>query len=118
MSAAIGSDRTGVESPALWQAVRVLRERWWIILLTTVLCVGIALANAMTSDEEYQASSQLLIRSSQLTGLVDATAANATDPERELSTNLLLVRSTTVAERVRERLGLRESPEDLVERID
>jgi len=118
MSSGSFGERDPGDGSALWSGLRVLRERWWVILLTAVLCVAIALATALTADEEYESEAQLLIVPSALAGIVDPSAADSTDPERQLSTSLLLVRSTTVAERVRDRLRLRESAEDLAARVD
>ena len=41
--------------------LRVLRRRKWIIAVTIVVCVGIALATTLNKQPEYTANGQVLI---------------------------------------------------------
>jgi receptor protein-tyrosine kinase len=102
----------------LLNGLRVIRERWWIIALTTVVVTLALLALALSGTKQYEATSSLLIRSSDLTSLIDPSAGQNADPAREAATNLLLVQSSAVAERVQRRLGGATSADDLLARID
>lgn len=98
----------------LW---RVVKERWWVVLLTALLCTGAALAIALTTSDSYEATARLLFRDPGLSGAVSGTAVNvgSTDPQRNAATNTELVRSTEVATLVQQDLGLQESPADLLD---
>src|SRR5580700_414731 len=67
------------ERSALIDAVRVVRERWWLIAASFVVCVAITLALALHAEKQYTASASLLIRQSNLPALVDPTQAQAQD---------------------------------------
>lgn len=106
-------------SPLL-RFLSVLRERWWIVALTTLVCTGAALAISLTQPKEYEASASLLFRSSEFsTALFGSSVFEPSlDPSRESTTNLQLVQSRAVARAVRDELGLDERPSDLLEKVD
>jgi succinoglycan biosynthesis transport protein ExoP len=108
---------SATDTSPLLNGVRVVRERWWIIALTTLVVTLALLALALSGTKQYEATSSLLIRSSDLTSLIDPSAGQNADPAREAATNLLLVRSTAVADRVRRQLGA-PSTDDLLGQID
>lgn len=92
------------EPSSLIGAARVVRERWWLVLLAVVVCVGASLALSKTATTEYEASAQLLIgQQGTLATVVNQNAPQQTssDPERDQGTALLLVTSPTVAARVK-----------------
>ncbi len=108
---------TGQPSPVV-NAFQTLKDRWWIPVLGMVLGTVISLAVALASTKQYTGGSSLLIRQSNLQTLIDPTAsANSEDPARLTATNLLLVTSTAVAQRVQAALGSTESPSDLISQI-
>lgn len=95
----------------------VLRERWWLIAVAVGVAVAVSVGLSATATKEYTAQSSLLTRSSQIASLIDPNVSNNTDPERESSTNLLLVQSTAVAERVVRALRAPEAPADMLGKI-
>src|SRR4051812_49019557 len=113
----------GVEPRApetsLVRAMRVIRERWWIIAASTILCVGVALGLAARQEKQYDATAKLLFRNSSLESVIYAGSLNPTssDPARDSFTNINLVSSNEVAQLARTRLKVERSPEDLVSEI-
>jgi capsular exopolysaccharide synthesis family protein len=107
------------DSAPLVAAARVLRERWPIIAGLTVACLAIALAFSLSATKQYEASSSLLFRQSDLTSLIDPTGAanRGSDPQRDQGTNLLLVKSVVVARRVKDQLKLPDTPDDLLAQV-
>jgi succinoglycan biosynthesis transport protein ExoP len=107
------------EESQLHHAWRVIRDRWWVIALAVVACVGVSLVLALSSDDEYEATSRLLFRDPGLSTAVTGTSVftPSTDPQRDAATNVELVRSTEVARRVVEDLGLNETPEQLLDSV-
>jgi capsular exopolysaccharide synthesis family protein len=88
-----------VEPSQLVGAVRVVRERWPLILAVTVVCTLLMVGLSLTATKQYESTSSLLLSKSDLTSLINPNASNASDPARDLGTNLQLVTSGTVAER-------------------
>ncbi|MGA2924488.1 MAG: Wzz/FepE/Etk N-terminal domain-containing protein [Solirubrobacteraceae bacterium] len=106
------------EESSLLAGVRVLRERWWIVAATVVVCLAIALALALTATTQYTATATLLVRSSDLAALIDPTQAETTDPARETADTLSLLQSGVVAGQVKSSLHLSQSVSDLQQRVD
>jgi succinoglycan biosynthesis transport protein ExoP len=103
---------------ALVGALQTLRERWWMVLVAMIVGGGISFAVAATSPKQYEASSSILVRQSNLQTLIDPNAAqNAEDPARLAATNLLLVSSTAVGQLVKTALNTTESVGDLTGQI-
>jgi Mrp family chromosome partitioning ATPase len=105
---------------AFLRLLRVLRERWWIVALSALVCTLTALAVSLSSPKEYEASASLLFRNP---GFSDAlfgsdVFAPSLDPARESSTNLLLVESREVAGAVKRELGLDETTSDLLDKVE
>jgi len=105
------------ESSASLAALRVLRERWWLVLLVLAACLVIIVGLAATSTKQYTATSSLLLGQSQLQGLIDPTSQNSDDPIRDASTNVLLVRSLAVAQRVKKALNLPDEASSLLDAL-
>jgi Mrp family chromosome partitioning ATPase/capsular polysaccharide biosynthesis protein len=84
-------------------AFRTLRKGWWIVLLSTVLVTGAALALALREDPLYRASSQVLLKyeslASGLTGISDLSGVYQ-DPARIAETQTQIAMSPDVAARV------------------
>ena len=104
------------EPSALVNAVRVLRERWWLIAVSFVVCAGISLALSLHATKQYTATAKLLIRPSNLPALIDQSQTQAQDSTtlaRQQSDDAALVSSSAVAQRVKQALNSRESVADL-----
>lgn len=103
----------------LGRTLQVLRERWLLILAAGVLAAGSAYVVTSSSTKEYQASATLLFRSSQLGVAIGGTQvfSSSLDPNRDLATDLALVKSKAVATAVKESLKSRLSPQQLLDKI-
>jgi len=85
-----------------------LRARWWVVALCALLPVIAVLAQRQLQNDEYEATAQVLFRSTNL----DATVLNGSsyfgesdDPLRAAATNFELIQSPEVAVRVAATLG-------------
>ncbi len=109
-----------VEDSPLLHAWRVIRERWWVVAAAVVTCTAAALVFALASDNEYEASSELLFRDPGLSVAVAGTTLfeASSDPQRDAATNAELVRSTEVAQLVVDDLGLDISADDLLDAVN
>jgi capsular exopolysaccharide synthesis family protein len=106
------------EPSALLNALKTIKDRWWIVAIAMIGGAVIASAVALTSTKQYTAESSLLIRQSNLQTLIDPSAAQGSeDPARLSATNLLLVTSTAVAKNVQAALGTKESVSELLGQI-
>jgi Mrp family chromosome partitioning ATPase len=105
---------------AFLRLLRVLRERWWIVALSALVCTGVALAISLTSPKQYEAAASLLFRDPGFSEALFGSDvfAPSLDPARESSTNLQLVRSREVAAAVRRELDLEGSTSDLLEKVN
>jgi capsular exopolysaccharide synthesis family protein len=103
------------QAPGVVQALRVLRERWWVIVLAALVCTGTALAFSLSAEKEYTATSKLLFRESNLPEQVGGSSGPTdVDPEGTKATNVLLVTTRQVADAVRRATGVKLSADDLL----
>ncbi|HEX2015721.1 MAG TPA: GNVR domain-containing protein, partial [Solirubrobacteraceae bacterium] len=118
MSATGRAEPTVLEVPGLVRSLRVLRERWWVVLACALACVVAAAGLSVTAAKQYQATSKLLFRNAGLNEAVGAASPPQTlDPQGEQSTNVLLVTTSQVASAVRRNLGLRLSDSALLSKV-
>ena len=90
------------ETPGLIRAGIVLRERWWVVLISVIVCVGVALALSKLATKQYTATSKLLFAQNQLVPEVGgSTPAPSADPQADQATNLQLVTTNEVAAAVK-----------------
>ncbi len=101
------ADDAAHEQPGLVRTLRILRERWVIIVGTTIVAAVVAGAYSSTRPKEYTATSKLLFAPNTLAQQVGGVAQQPdSDPEATKATNILLVTTSTVANRVRTELHL------------
>jgi receptor protein-tyrosine kinase len=100
--------------------LRVLRRRWWVIVLCVLLVAGSATVFSLTQEKQYSATASLLFRDSTLGQDVLGTGGggSATDPDREAATNVKLVQSPAVAVLTARQLRGRVSPGEVSDAID
>jgi len=105
------SHDTAVQSP-VWDLLRALRRRYYIVLLALAASVGAAVALVRTRPVIYKARARVLIepRRSRFAGAEGDTGSvgNYFFLRYEMQTQLLILRSRPVAERVVEKLKLME----------
>ncbi|MFA5882544.1 MAG: polysaccharide biosynthesis tyrosine autokinase [Acidimicrobiia bacterium] len=87
--------------------LRVLRRRKWIIAVTIVVCVGIALATTLTKESSYATSTQVLIEQRLVDTLFvpNQQSNNPTDAARRRQNEILFMSSPRVRAKVQETLG-------------
>jgi len=91
--------------------LRVLRRRKWIIAVTIVVCVGIALATTLNKQPEYTANGQVLIEQRLVDTLFVPGQSNSTvDAARRRANEILFMGSPRVRAKVREKLGREPDP--------
>ena len=85
--------------------LHTLGERRWLILGVAAVIVLAATLRSAAQDDEYEAASKVLVgQSDPVEALVPGAAAER-DPDRVARTNVELIESETVAERVERRIG-------------
>lgn len=108
------------ESVQLLDYVRAVRQRWRLVLLIVAGCMGLALAISLSSEKQYDATAQLLLRGDEpINSLLDPSGAAASnDPERALNTEIQLITIGPTARSVQRRLGLARSPDALLKEVE
>lgn len=94
-------------SLGLEHALRILRRRWWAILLCVVVTPLAAFAISHSQTKEYTATAALLFTNQSVTQQASGVqAVNQTDPTGQRNTDLTLVQlGTRVSQRVASQLG-------------
>ena len=96
----------------------MLRERWWVVLISVVACVAVALALTLHATKEYTATAKLLFAENPLITEVGGTApAPTADPQADQATNLLLVTTSEVAAAVKQALASPLSVSQLLDSV-
>jgi uncharacterized protein involved in exopolysaccharide biosynthesis len=83
-----------------------LRRYWWIILLTTALAVGGAVASVQTVTKQYDATAKVLLTGVEPTDVLTKSNSRSLDPQRDFNTATELVKASGVTRAVRSQLGL------------
>ena len=95
--------------------LRVLRRRRLIVALCTLAAGGLALALALAEEKQYESSSSLLFRPSNLESSVfDSASSRAPDADRAAATNADLAGLDVIADRAAARLDQRGVDGDFV----
>jgi capsular exopolysaccharide synthesis family protein len=100
--------------------LRTLSERRWLILAAAAVIVVVATLRSAAQDDEYEAVSKVLVgQTDPALALVPGAAADR-DADRVARTNLELLESETVAQRVRRRQRSDDplSADGLLDRVD
>ncbi len=109
-----------IEVSALITTLRVVRERWWLVLATILVGVAVAFAASMHSAKQYAATATLLVRPSNLPALIAPTQAQAQDATALAhiqSDDVSLVTSSEVAAEAKKLLGSSASIADLQSQV-
>ena len=119
-SSPVGAE-VSTERSALINAVRVIRERWWLIAITGVVCSAVMLGLSLRAQKQYTATSSLLVKPSNLPAVIAPSQSQPTDPNtlaRVQSDDVSLVTSSTIAAAVKQKLGSKESVSDLRSQVE
>lgn len=104
----------------LHEFAKMLRRRARLIAMVVLLTTAAALAVSLSSPDQYDATSKLLLRDSEpIDALLDRpSGTGAVDPERETNTKVALIKLEAVADRVVKRRRLNASAGDLLDKVD
>src|SRR3954447_12916383 len=109
--------RPPTESEGLGRYIATVRERWWLVVLTTIVAVALALAYVVIAPKVYEGEADMLVTpvsSGDATTAGLGLIADSSDPTQDISTAARLVATTSVAKLVKDRLRLPGSPEDIL----
>ena len=100
--------------------LRAVRQRWWLVLLIALTATGCALAVSLSAQKQYDATAHLLLRGEEpINSLLDpAASSRSSDPERDLNTELELMKVGGTAYPVLRRLDLQRSADELLSQIE
>lgn len=114
-----GADAS-TENSALVNAVRVVRERWWVIAICAVVCFIVILGLSLHAQKQYTATASLLVKPSNLPAVIAPSQSTPTDPNtlaRQQSDDVSVLTSSQIAETVKNKLNLSESVADLQSQV-
>jgi uncharacterized protein involved in exopolysaccharide biosynthesis len=84
-----------------------LRRRWWLVLAVVILAAVAGFVVASRQQKRYDASAKVLLTTAEPVNLLlHSTAGASSDPERDLNTQVELVKLDSIAQHVRAELGL------------
>lgn len=101
-------------------AARVLLERWWVLVLCMVVGAALLVANDLRKPDQYEATATLQFGTggTNVSSLLNASASNVSaDPQRDQNTTLVLITSSSVADRVKRALKYPGAAGDLSAQI-
>ncbi|MBW3614733.1 MAG: polysaccharide biosynthesis tyrosine autokinase [Actinobacteria bacterium] len=96
------------EEPAeleLRDYLRILRRRKWLILLVTLLVTAGAVGASLAQTPVYQGKAEVLLQAKATESLFDPNTGARNDPARAIQTEIQVLRSRPVRDRVREKIG-------------
>jgi capsular exopolysaccharide synthesis family protein len=109
----------GSENIQLLDYLRAVRQRWRLLALVVVVTTGVAVGVSLSSDKQYDASAELLLRGQEpVNTLLDPNGGGGSnDPERELNTDVQLIKVSANAFAVLRQLKLDRSADDLLAQV-
>ena len=66
------------ERSALIDGVRVVRERWWLIAISGVVCLIVLLGLSLRAQKQYTATSEVLVKLSNLPAVISPSQGQPT----------------------------------------
>lgn len=112
-----GERHVGAEEHSLGYALRVLRERWVLILGITVACGVLAFVLSSTRTKSYEASAKVVFGNLDVQQAVTQQNSQSSEPERDAATRVLVATSSSVAERAQKDLKTDVAPEVLASSV-
>jgi polysaccharide biosynthesis transport protein len=104
MSATDMRETTEPEASGLLGAIRVLRERWWVVVVAVVVCAAVSLALTLQATKQYTATAKLQFGQTPLVVQVGGAVTASANPQADQATNLLVVTTNNVATAVKQAL--------------
>lgn len=110
---------TPTESLTPVDYLRAVLQRWRLVALIVALCAATALAVSLSSEKLYDATALLLLRTQEPTDALNSTGGGSSrNPERDLNTEVELIKVGPTANLVRATLGLDRSRDDLLDQVE
>ena len=95
-----------------------LRRRWWLVVLTALIALAAGLFVASRQQKRYDATATVLLTNSEpINLLLHSAPGSSADPERDLNTQVGLVKLGSNARAVRTGLGLRMPLDELLREV-
>jgi len=96
------------------------RRQWWVVVLITAIVTATALAISLSSPKQYDATADLLFRGQEpVDEILNPGGGQASrDPERDLNTEVELIKVGPPAIAAARELNLRRSPGALLEDVE
>ncbi len=93
--------------------LHILRNRWWLVVGVTVVCVALALTFSVTRTPKFTARTSVLVQPT-------VTGAQSLRPDQliSLETEVRIAKSASVANLARDELDVNSSATDLLEHVD
>jgi polysaccharide biosynthesis transport protein len=92
---------------------QALRRRKWLIVIAVVATVGVALALTLIKTPIYEGQAEMLVQPRSTDSLFDPNTGQRNDPNRTLQTEIQVLKSDQVQQRVKDALGLKTDPPDV-----
>lgn len=106
------------DTPGLVHALRVLRERWWLVIGCALVALAAALVYVERKPNQYTAVASLQFTTNSVPSQVaGVSSGQSIDPEGEKNTDVQLVTTTPVAEAVVKALDLKLTPSELLDEV-
>lgn len=109
-----------IETEGIQRYVAIVRDRWWLIAVVLLVCLGGATAYLALTPKTYETHADVLVtpvsQGDQTTlglGLIQT----SNDPTRDVSTAARFITTTSVAGRVAAQLQLNQSPRQLLGKV-
>lgn len=110
----------GNDTTQLVGFLRVIRRRWWLVALFTLLTTAAALAVSLSAEKQYEATAEVLVSDEESANSLVTPEANFTpvDPERQLNTEVELITKAETAYGAKRLLGSERSAGELLEQVE
>lgn len=106
------------EELGLKRYLETIRERWILVVVSTVVCFAVAVLYVAVAQKQYSAEADMLITPVDPSTLPSLPLIRqSADPTRDVETAAKLVTNVDVAARVKAQLHLSESPQDLLKKV-
>ncbi len=106
------------EELGLKRYLETIRERWVLVVVSTAVCMLVAIVYLVVATKTYQAEADMLITPVAPDTLPSLPLIRqSADPTRDVETASKLITNVDVAARVKAQLHLSESPQDLLKQV-
>ena len=107
------------DASQLLDTLRAIRNRWRLIAIIVAVTTSVALAISLSGEKRYDATAKLLLRDRDAVSSVlqPSGRGSSSDPERELNTDVDLIKSNATARAVLQDLKLERPIDELLDQV-